>query len=159
FSRRGIMGAPFGSIPTAWTRIMLQALVSPPRPFLDHVVLTDGVSKTLFDGFADHLLSDRADEEPGWLLLGVRQQNEALVLATLPPGQQREASRTHVRFNTAAQVLGTRILRQHDRRLTILGVAHTHPGRLHRPSKGDLRGDRAWVRHLRGGEGVFAIGT
>src|SRR5262249_49369227 len=27
------------------------------------------------------------------------------------------------------------------------------------PSNGDLRGDREWVKYLRGGEGVFAIGT
>ncbi len=132
---------------------------SDPLPPLDQVILTEGVGRTLFDGFAEHLRGDRADEETGWLLLGLRQERRALVLATLPAGQQRQASRTHVRFNTTAQVLGSRILRQADRRLTILGLVHTHPGSLTRPSKGDLRGDRAWVRKLRGGEGVFAIGT
>ena len=43
--------------------------------------------------------------------------------------------------------------------LTILGVVHTHPGSLRHPSEGDLKGDRIWVQHLRGKEGVFAIGT
>jgi hypothetical protein len=43
--------------------------------------------------------------------------------------------------------------------LTILGVVHTHPGSLRHPSDGDLRGDRDWVTRLRGGEGVFGIGT
>src|SRR5262249_36984213 len=43
--------------------------------------------------------------------------------------------------------------------LRTLGVAHTHPGNLRRPSDGDLQGDREWVRTRRGGEGVFAIGT
>jgi len=44
-------------------------------------------------------------------------------------------------------------------RLTPLGVVHTHPGSLRHPSDGDLRGDAKWVRHLRGQEGVFGIGT
>jgi hypothetical protein len=146
-------------------RLMGQdSVASAPSPLLafppvDQVVLTDGVGRTLFDGFADHLRGDRHDQETGWLLLGLRQQHQAIVQAALPAGHQRQASRTHVRFNTTAQALGSRILRQLDRRLTILGVAHTHPGSLRRPSKGDLRGDRAWVRQLRGGEGVFAIGT
>src|SRR5205823_545630 len=52
-----------------------------------------------------------------------------------------------------------RIVRQADRRLTLLGVVHTHPGRLRHPSHGDYEGDRVWVRNLRGEEGVFGIGT
>jgi hypothetical protein len=64
-----------------------------------------------------------------------------------------------VRFNSDAQVVASRIGRQADRRLTPLGVVHTHPGSLRHPSDGDLRGDGKWVRHLRGKEGVFAIGT
>jgi hypothetical protein len=55
--------------------------------------------------------------------------------------------------------LASRIIRQADRRLTILGVVHTHPGSLRHPSDGDLRGDAQWVRHLRGRDGVFGIGT
>ena len=41
----------------------------------------------------------------------------------------------------------------------MLGVVHTHPGRLRHPSHGDYDGDRVWVRNLRGEEGVFGIGT
>src|SRR5262249_40579013 len=44
-------------------------------------------------------------------------------------------------------------------RLTIVGVVHTHPGSLRHPSEGDYHGDSEWVQHLRGHEGVFAIGT
>src|SRR5439155_25164949 len=51
------------------------------------------------------------------------------------------------------------IVRQWDRRLTMLGVVHTHPGSLRHPSDGDYHGDSAWVGRLRGGEGVFGIGT
>jgi hypothetical protein len=36
---------------------------------------------------------------------------------------------------------------------------HTHPGSLRHPSEGDYRGDSPWVGQLRGGEGVFGIGT
>jgi len=36
---------------------------------------------------------------------------------------------------------------------------HTHPGSLRHPSDGDFRGDSRWVGKLRGGEGVFGIGT
>jgi len=38
-------------------------------------------------------------------------------------------------------------------------VVHTHPGSLRHPSSGDYRGDIGWVANLRGGEGVFGIGT
>jgi hypothetical protein len=65
----------------------------------------------------------------------------------------------HIRFDSSGQVLASRIVRQADRRITILGVVHTHPGSLRHPSDGDLRGDGQWVRHLRGREGVFGIGT
>jgi hypothetical protein len=65
----------------------------------------------------------------------------------------------HVQFNSAAQIVGSRIVRQVDRRLTILGVVHTHPGSLRHPSDGDLRGDVIWVGQLRGQEGIFGIGT
>jgi hypothetical protein len=65
----------------------------------------------------------------------------------------------HVYFNSTAQALASRIVRQADRRLRILGVVHTHPGSLRHPSDGDYRGDSVWVGQLRGGEGVFGIGT
>ena len=89
----------------------------------------------------------------------MREADEAVVLATLPAGAERDAGEAHVRFNADAQALASRIVRQADRRLTLLGVVHTHPGRLRHPSHGDYDGDRVWVRNLRGGEGVFGIGT
>jgi hypothetical protein len=64
-----------------------------------------------------------------------------------------------VQFNSNGQALGSRIVRQTDRRLTMLGVVHTHPGSLRHPSDGDFQGDSRWVGQLRGGEGIFAIGT
>jgi hypothetical protein len=121
--------------------------------------LTDEVSHTLFDEYAAHRGGSRGDEETGWALLGIREGNTALVLATLPAGAGREAGQAHVRFNVSAQALGSRVVRQHDRRLTLLGVVHTHPGSLRHPSDGDFRGDSNWVAQLRGGDGVFGIGT
>jgi hypothetical protein len=126
---------------------------------LERVVLTDGVGRTLFEEFASHRSEARGDEETGWLLLGLREAHEAVALATLPAGALRDASVAHVRFNSNAQVLASRIVRQTDRRLTTLGVVHTHPGSLRHPSDGDLRGDGQWVANLRGREGVFGIGT
>jgi hypothetical protein len=126
---------------------------------LKRILLTDGVGRTLFEGYANHRSGARGEEETGWVLLGLREVSEAVVLATLPAGTQREASVAHVRFNSSAQALASRIVRQADRRLTILGVVHTHPGSLRHPSDGDLRGDGQWVSHLRGQEGVFGIGT
>ncbi len=126
---------------------------------LQRVRVTDGVGRTLFEEYARHRSEARGDEETGWVLLGLREAREAVALATLPAGAEREASVAHVRFNSDAQVLGSRIVRQLDRRLTILGVVHTHPGSLRHPSDGDFRGDREWVRGLRGREGVFGIGT
>jgi proteasome lid subunit RPN8/RPN11 len=128
------------------------------RP-LKCVTLTDEVGRTLFDEYAAHLKGDRGEEETGWLLLGLRQEDEAVALATLPAGTRREAGVAHVRFSSSGQVLGSRIVRQLDRRLTPLGVVHTHPGSLRHPSDGDYRGDNQWVAHLRGQEGVFGIGT
>jgi proteasome lid subunit RPN8/RPN11 len=126
---------------------------------LERVVLTDGVGRTLFEEFAKHQKSERGHEETGWLLLGLRRENEAIVLATLPAGASRDAGVAHVRFNSAAQMVASRILRQTERRLGILGVVHTHPGTLRHPSNGDYSGDSVWVHQLRGREGIFGIGT
>ncbi len=126
---------------------------------IHRIVLTDEVSRTLFDEYADHRNGKRGHEETGWVILGLREANEAVALATLPAGADSQAGVAHVRFNSSAQALGSRIVRQADRRLTMLGVVHTHPGTLRHPSDGDYRGDVVWVEQLRGGEGVFGIGT
>ncbi len=126
---------------------------------LQRVVLAEGVSQTLFDEFAEHRRGDRGDEEIGWVLLGLRLEDEVRVLATLPAGTARSASATHVRFDSDTQGLASRVVRQKDKRLTMVGVVHTHPGSLRHPSGGDYQGDIRWVGNLRGGEGVFGIGT
>lgn len=126
---------------------------------LRRVTLSDEVSRTLFEGYATHRRSSRGEEETGWVLLGVRERDEAVVLATLPAGMECSAGVAHVAFNSSAQALASRIVRQEDRRLRILGVVHTHPGSLRHPSDGDYRGDSGWVGQLKGGEGVFGIGT
>jgi proteasome lid subunit RPN8/RPN11 len=126
---------------------------------LGRVLLTDGVGRTLFEEFAGHRAAARGEEETGWVLVGLREASEAVVLATFPAGTRRDAGVAHIRFDSSGQVVASRIIRQADRRLTILGVVHTHPGSLRHPSDGDLRGDGQWVRHLRGREGVFGIGT
>jgi proteasome lid subunit RPN8/RPN11 len=113
----------------------------------------------MFEEFANHHRSARGDEEIGWVLLGVREENEALVLATLPAGAQRSAGVAHVLFNSEGQALASRIVRQWDKRLTMVGVVHTHPGSLRHPSEGDFQGDSVWVGQLRGGDGIFGIGT
>ena len=128
------------------------------RP-LTRLRLTDEVNRTLFEEYAAHRATPRGEEETGWAVLGLRDGDEAVVVATLPAGAEREAGEAHVRFNSAAQALASRIVRQRDRRLTLLGVVHTHPGSLRHPSDGDYRGDSRWVGQLRGGEGVFGIGT
>jgi proteasome lid subunit RPN8/RPN11 len=130
-----------------------------PLEKLKRLVLTDGVGRSLFEDFARHQLSERGHEETGWLLLGLRRESEAIVLATLPAGATRDAGVAHVRFNSSAQMVASRVLRQQERRLAILGVVHTHPGTLRHPSSGDYRGDSVWVQQLRGREGVFGIGT
>ncbi len=132
-----------------------------PRKYqrLERVVLTDEVSRTLFEEYAVHRKGARGDEETGWVLLGVRDVSEAVVLATLPAGAERSAGVAHVRFNCSGQALASRIVRQWDRRLIMLGVLHTHPGSLRHPSDGDYHGDSQWVGQLRGKEGVFGIGT
>lgn len=126
---------------------------------LKRVLLTDEVGRTLFEEYAAHRHGPRGHEETGWVLLGLREANEAVVLATLPAGTERNAGVAHVRFNSGGQALGSRIVRQADRRLTMLGVVHTHPGSLRHPSDGDLQGDSQWVGRLRGHEGIFGIGT
>jgi proteasome lid subunit RPN8/RPN11 len=126
---------------------------------LQRVVLTDGVGRSLFEEYAAHRETARGEEETGWVMLGVRESEEAVVLATLPAGAERSAGVAHIRFNSSAQAIASRIIRQLDRRLTMLGVVHTHPGSLRHPSDGDYRGDSLWVGQLRGGEGIFGIGT
>ncbi len=128
------------------------------RP-IERIVLTDDVSRTLFEEYSAHRAGQRGDEEMGWVLLGLRQSDQAVALATLPASSDRDAGEAHVWISGIAQVLASRIVRQDDRRLTMLGVVHTHPGSLRHPSHGDLKGDREWIKQLRGGEGVFGIGT
>ncbi len=156
------------------TRELAADLSRPPRPpaaaggpaarateygRIERVVLTDDVSRTLFDEYAGHRATDRGAEETGWVLLGLRRPDEVLVLATLPASTDRNAGVAHVWITGPAHTVASRIVRQDDRRLSILGIVHTHPGTLRHPSAGDLRGDREWVANLRGGEGVFGIGT
>ena len=126
---------------------------------LERIILTDGVARTLFGDFQDHRRSNRGGEEIGWLLLGHREGNNAVALAALPAGTQRDAGVAHVQFHSDVQELASHVLRGDDKRLTIVGVVHTHPGSMRQPSSGDLQGDRLWVGQLRGGEGAFAIGT
>jgi proteasome lid subunit RPN8/RPN11 len=126
---------------------------------LERVILTDGIVRTLFGEYAEHRHSERGEEEIGWILLGLRQENEVIVLAALPAGTQRDAGAAHVRFNSDAQALASRIVRQQDKRLQIVGVVHTHPGDMRFPSDGDFQGDSLWVKQLRRGDGVFGIGT
>jgi hypothetical protein len=126
---------------------------------IERIVLTEGVANTLFADYTEHRRSERGGEEIGWVLLGLRHGGDAIALAALPAGADRDAGAAHVRFNSEAQALASRIVRQENKRLQIIGVVHTHPGSLRTPSDGDLHGDRAWVAQLRGGEGVFAIGT
>ena len=133
--------------------------VATPQGPIQRVLLTDTVSRTLFGEYAAHRKSPRGTEEIGWDLIGVRQGDAAVVLATLPAGEGRDSSSAHVMFNRAAQGVAGRILRQESRKLRILGVAHTHPGSLRHPSSNDYRGDVDWVAYLRGAEGVFGIGT
>jgi len=117
------------------------------------------VGRTLFEEYAQHRSQGQGQEETGWVLLGLREAREAVVMATLPAGAEADTSLTHVHFNSAAQAVASRIVRQNDKRLNILGVVHTHPGSLRHPSDGDFQGDSQWVRCLRGKEGVFGIGT
>src|SRR5579871_4563920 len=66
---------------------------------LRRVVLTDGVVHTLFEEYAGHRAEARGEEETGWVLMGLREAEEAVVLATLPAGTRAEASVAHVLFN------------------------------------------------------------
>jgi proteasome lid subunit RPN8/RPN11 len=151
--------ALFRSPPTVPPRRVLPVPAAVHYVPLQRLVLTDGVGRTLFEQFAGHRRHADGESETGWVLLGLREASEAVALAALPAGARADAGVAHVRFNSEAQALGSRIVRQEDKRLTILGVVHTHPGSLRHPSEGDWRGDSQWVRHLRGREGVFGIGT
>lgn len=141
-----------------WTGAKPPATAATLEP-LECVVLTDGVTRTLFDGYGDHRRSSRGGEEIGWVLLGHRRGNRVVALAALPAGMERDAGAAHVRFNPDVQELATHVLRQADRMLTVVGIVHTHPGDLRQPSGGDFDGDRLWVQRLKSGDAVFAIGT
>ncbi|WP_020468534.1 Mov34/MPN/PAD-1 family protein [Zavarzinella formosa] len=131
---------------------------SNPEP-LRRVVLTEGVFRVLFAEYAAHRESDRGQEEIGWLLLGLRGRDEAIVLATLPAGTNRNASESHVLFDNKSQELANWFIRQDRKDLRLLGVVHTHPGSLRHPTSSDYRGDIKWVANQWGKEGVFGIGT
>ena len=126
----------FAPVPRPW-RPHVPAAPPPASSLrrLRQVRLTDGVGHTLFEEYAGHR-ANRGEVETGWVLLGLREADEAIVVATLPAGAEADAGVAHVRFNSEAQVVASRIVRQSDRRLRILGVVHTHPGSLRHPSEG-----------------------
>jgi len=45
---------------------------------LERILLTDGVSRTLFEEYAAHRDSARGNEETGWQLLGFRESTQAV---------------------------------------------------------------------------------
>ncbi len=124
-----------------------------------YVSICSGVGQTIVDGYRNHLNQDRGEEETGWLLMGYRKKKHAIISAAVPAGEFREASSTHVKFNSLAQVVAGRLLRQLHDNLEVLGLFHTHPGKLRHPSSGDFQGDIQWVKKLPGKQGVFGIGT
>lgn len=126
---------------------------------LQRLILADDVGRTLFGEYAKHRQSARGHEEIGWVLLGLRRGPEAIALATLPAGTMRDAATEHVLFDADVQAFASRLVRQEQRALRLIGVVHTHPGSLRHPSTADYHGDIAWVPQLYGGEGVFGIGT
>jgi proteasome lid subunit RPN8/RPN11 len=149
-----------------WQRSRIQTapplITSGQKPELQPIqrlLITDEVSRTLFQEYSEHRSSQRGHEETGWLLLGLRREAECVALATLPAGALRDAGEGHILFNLDAQAVGSRIVRQRERSLVILGVVHTHPGSLRHPSQSDFRGDIKWIESLRGQEGIFGIGT
>ena len=58
----------------------------PPGPTkyqpIRQVILTDEVGRTLFEEYAAHRESSRGHEETGWVLLGLREVSQAIVLAS-----------------------------------------------------------------------------
>lgn len=126
---------------------------------LQRLVLADEVERTLFAEYAAHRAGERGSEETGWLLLGRRRADEVVVLATLPAPSDRDAGEAHVWVSGPVHLLAQRVVRQQDRSLSLVGLVHTHPGSLRHPSRWDYKGDKEWVRQLRGGDGVFGIGT
>jgi hypothetical protein len=156
-----MLGKFFGWLRSWWPEPAPLAAPTKPTPAgkIERVVLTEQVARTLFDDFASHRRTMRGEEEIGWVLLGIRDGADVVALATLPAGAQRDAGVAHVLFNSDAQAVACRMLRQLDRRLVMIGMVHTHPGSMRHPSGGDYEGDIAWVGRLRGGEGVFGIGT
>ena len=117
---------------------------------LRRILLTDGVAHTLFEEYAAHRGEARGEEETGWVLLVSARPTKPSCWRRCRPEPKRDAGVAHVRFNSNAQALASRIVRQTDRRLTIIGVVHTHPGSLRHPSDGDFQGDRQWVAGLAG---------
>lgn len=123
------------------------------------VRIASGVGQTLVNGYMEHLAGDRKNEEIGWLLLGFREKDKAIILAAIPSGESRDASSVHVKFNSQAQAIAGRILKKREKKLEVLGLFHTHPGKMRRPSSGDFRGDIEWVKSISGRQGIFGIGT
>jgi hypothetical protein len=144
------------TLPQRWPS--LAAPNGPLQP-LQKVFLHDGVRNTLFREYQDHRQTPRGEEETGWLILGLRDEMTATILATLPAGAMRDAGESHVQFNTEAQAVAMRLLFPREKRLKLLGVVHTHPGTLRHPSRGDYQGDREWIKQLPGEQGLFGIGT
>jgi len=120
------------------------------------LTIADSCLQTLSADLAKHLASDRAAEETGWLLLGIRDQTSVHVTDLVPAGENRIGTPNSIQFDAASQVAATKAIRDRDSRVEVLGVAHTHPSGRHRPSSGDLEGDKQWVQNLRS-DGLFGI--
>ena len=145
--------------PTLGRRAKSVPATTAPYPPLRRLTLTDEVSRTLFEEYAVHRRSNRGDEETGWTLLGIRDGDEAIILATLA----RRGALQRRRRSRSIQQLGP-------------GAGQSNPSpegsptddarrRPHAPGQPEtskrrrLPGRPPWVSVLRGGEGVFGIGT
>ena len=69
---------------------ILVQTTGPLKP-LERVCFHDAVMATLFREFTEHRQSQRSEEETGWLILGLRDETTATVMATLPAGANRDA--------------------------------------------------------------------
>lgn len=123
---------------------------------LRRLLIDQTAADFLFASYAAHRVSPRSHEEMAWLLIGERQGEAAIIHAAWPASEDRAAGTTYVGIGPATATAAVEVCGATGWK--ILGLVHTHPGDMHRPSDKDLAGDKRWVFRLPHGDGVFGIG-
>lgn len=146
--------------PPSWTDRPLEP--SGPTPYHDAraepvvVQVSQGVIDRILYDALDHVRSRCGENETGWVPIGCVRGGVVRVEGLLPKGRGARATPGDFEIDHG-HVLAALALAQARGTHEVVGLVHTHPGRMDFNSTMDRAADEAHVLTLPGGVGVYPI--